>query len=909
MRLLNLVAYAAIAATGLIVTFTVQEQATTEYRYALEAYKEISGERATTAQRTVEDSLNQIYVNLRTISMLPSVRDIDRHGTNIDANARLSIQQIYNNLASSVEVSEVYIIPRDFQPDAYDPVTGKLELPIVMFDELITAFSPANPSTAAQAPRSHVSQPQEEIESFEFRQLQQQAAWFRTHYASAVSIVGMQVPFLASDEVVTCDNTIYNETLIEADRKGVAFSVPFYGADGNYKGMISAILRTGALRSLLPTQDLALVNSTNGFIAPSSKPGQQHASLEWASKGQPDPRLLFSRVLPVSAAGVQGPWKLWVGHANSDFLHSREVKRIKQDALLGNLITFCLTALGFALWTFTRWHREAQLAQWRDLSTAAIEGLAIYNGDKLVTSNSSFDRMVGLPTGASAGLELATVIEDADVRWRAHHNTDSPVEGELTQSSGRKVPVEMISRNIKYQGRPHRVLAIRDLRERKKAEEEIRFLALHDPLTKLANRVKLRDELTMAIARVKHGESFAVLCLDLDEFKQVNDTLGHPCGDKLLEAVASRLGSCVRKGDIVARLGGDEFAIIQAGVEQPAGATTLANRLIERISEPYVIDGQHMIIGASIGIALAPNDGEDADELLKNADLALYRAKSEGRRQFHLFEAGMDASVQDRRLLELDLRRALAQNQFEMFYQPLVCAASHRVTGFEALLRWRHPERGLVSPADFIPLAEQMGLMGSIGAWVLAQACRDAADWPDHVRVAVNISATQFKGRPLDLDVIAALGNSGLPASRLELEITETVLLENTEATLAMLGKLRELGIAIAIDDFGTGYSSLSYLSSFPFDKIKIDRSFTSGSAQNANATAVVRAVIGLGASLGISTLAEGVETQEQSEWLTSEGCEELQGFWFSRPLPASELHKLMAVDKGTMPASMREAG
>jgi predicted signal transduction protein with EAL and GGDEF domain len=365
-------------------------------------------------------------------------------------------------------------------------------------------------------------------------------------------------------------------------------------------------------------------------------------------------------------------------------------------------------------------------------------------------------------------------------------------------------------------------------------------------------------------------------------------------GDALLQAVSGRLRAFVRPTDIVARLGGDEFAIVQMLVDQPVGATSLAARLIREISEPYVVQGHQIVIGASVGIAVAPNDGTDPNRLLKNADLALYRAKEDGRGTYRFFEAAMDAKMQARRGLELQLRKALALGEFEVFYQPLINLETNRVSGCEALLRWRNPGRGLVPPGEFIPLAEEIGLINAIGGWVLKQACTEAAGWPEEIKVAVNLSPVQFKRGTVVLDVIAALGASGLPAHRLELEITETVLLQDTEATLSILNQLRALGAHISMDDFGTGYSSLSYLRKFPFDKIKIDQSFIRDLSDQPDSIAIVRAIAGLGSTLGIATTAEGVETDEQLEKVRAEGCTEVQGYLFGVPKPANELGALL---------------
>ena len=452
------------------------------------------------------------------------------------------------------------------------------------------------------------------------------------------------------------------------------------------------------------------------------------------------------------------------------------------------------------------------------------------------------------------------------------------------------------ARAVTYQDRQARLVAVIDVTERRRAEARISHMAHHDALTDLPNRLLFRERLDEALIRVRrHDESLAILCLDLDHFKDVNDTLGHPIGDKLLRQVSSRLRDCLRESDVVARLGGDEFAIIQTGIRTPEDASDFAIRLVDLVGEPYDIDGHHVIIGASVGIAVAPNDGDNPDRLLKNADMALYRAKGDGRGTFRFFEPEMDARVQARRALELDLRKALVAGEFEIYYQPLVNLREDAVTGFEALLRWKHPVRGMVSPADFIPLAEEIGLIVPLGEWVLRQACSQAATWPDHVKVAVNLSPVQFKSRNLLPAVMLALASSGLSAARLELEITESVLLSESEANLATLHQLRALGVRISMDDFGTGYSSLSYLRTFPFDKIKIDQSFVRELAANGDCMAIVRAVAGLGSSLGIPTTAEGVETNEQLEWLRSEGCTEVQGYLFSPPRPAEEIGRLLA--------------
>jgi diguanylate cyclase (GGDEF)-like protein len=434
-----------------------------------------------------------------------------------------------------------------------------------------------------------------------------------------------------------------------------------------------------------------------------------------------------------------------------------------------------------------------------------------------------------------------------------------------------------------------------DITERTRAEEKIRHMARHDSLSGLPNRAAFRDEMEQALKRVRRGQMIAVMCLDLDHFKNVNDTLGHVLGDKLLCAAANRLKDVVRETDMIARLGGDEFAVLQTSVEKPEAAGSLAQRIITAINQPYDLDGHQVVVSTSVGVAIAPHDGNTAEALLRNADMALYRAKSDGRSTYRYFEPEMDQQLQARRSLEIDLRDAVANGEFKLHYQPQVDAVTERITGCEALLRWDSPTRGMVPPSEFIPLAEEIGLIVPIGEWVLKQACCEAATWPEPVRVAVNLSPAQFKSRSVMQSVINALAVSGLDANRLELEITESVLLHDNEATLATLHQLRSFGIKISMDDFGTGYSSLSYLRSFPFDKIKIDRSFIKDISDKGDCAAIVKAVAGLGKGLGIATTAEGVETIEQLRQVRTEGCTEVQGYFFSAPQPADALHAYFA--------------
>ena len=431
-----------------------------------------------------------------------------------------------------------------------------------------------------------------------------------------------------------------------------------------------------------------------------------------------------------------------------------------------------------------------------------------------------------------------------------------------------------------------------DITERQRSEQQVAHMARHDALTDLPNRVLLRERLEHELKRVKRGECLAVLCLDLDQFKSVNDALGHPIGDELLKLVAERLRGCTREPDTVARLGGDEFAIIMTQMTQPTDAAALSKRIRESVIKPYQIEGHQIVTDISIGVSVAPFDAIEAEPLLRNADMALYGAKADGRGTYRFFEPEMNTRMKVRRELEMDLRKALVGKEFELHYQPLVNLQTNAVNGFEALLRWNHPKRGLVPPADFIPVAEETGLIIPLGEWVLKAACYEAVGWPDHIKVAVNLSPAQLSNRNLLNVVKGALAETGMPAHRLQLEITETVLLQDTFATLATLHELRKLGIQVALDDFGTGYSSLSYLRSFPFDKIKIDRSFIQDLSKGAEPRAIVEAVANLAKSLKMASTAEGVETHQQREMLQSIGCTEMQGYLFSRARPASEIRQ-----------------
>jgi diguanylate cyclase (GGDEF)-like protein len=537
-------------------------------------------------------------------------------------------------------------------------------------------------------------------------------------------------------------------------------------------------------------------------------------------------------------------------------------------------------------------------------------GLCMFDADhRLVICNAQYARMYGLPPEM---IEPGTRLEDI-LEYRRQHGMHpvNDAEGyfarklELATSGKESVDVSELSNgriiSILHHPMPDGgwVATHQDITEQRRHEAHIRHLARHDSLTDLPNRLAFGEAMETADQRIRRRERFAVLAVDLDHFKIVNDTLGHGIGDKVLAEVGARLRGCCREGDEVCRLGGDEFAVITGPLDAPRDAAAIAERIVSRMADAFEVDGHSIVIGASVGIAVAPGDGASSEALLKNADLALYRAKNGGRSAYHFFESGMDAALQERRTLELGLRQALANREFRLVFQPLFNLEEGRICCLEALVRWQHPERGTIPPSEFIPIAEDTGLIVPIGEWVMVEACRTAATWPEDVRVAVNLSTVQFRSRNLFNHIKTALAVSGLPAERLEIEVTESLLLADVEATITTLHQLRALGVRISMDDFGTGYSSLSYLRSFPFDKIKIDQSFVKDLSAKEDSRAIVSAVIGLGRSLGMSTTAEGVETEAQLDLVRRQGCTEVQGFLFSPPLPATAIAKLFAEHAG----------
>ncbi len=532
------------------------------------------------------------------------------------------------------------------------------------------------------------------------------------------------------------------------------------------------------------------------------------------------------------------------------------------------------------------------------------QGLVLYDASaRIIICNQRYIEMFGLsPEVVKQGCTMQRLIShrketgsfDGDVDEFCNAIIRNVSLGkstrQLTEAPGGRA-IEIVNQPLKGGGW---VATIEDITLRTRADEKIAHMAHYDALTDLSNRVLFRERLEQALKAIRPGEQLAVMYVDIDEFKSINDALGHAIGDELLKGVADRLRGCLKDTDVAARLGGDEFAVIQTAIKSQSETSHLVECIYAAIREPFECTGHLITTDASIGIALAPGDGLDLDQLLKNADLALYGAKGDGRRTYRFFEAGMDARAKARRSLELELRQAINDGSLEAYYQPVVTLDHGKVSCCEALLRWRHPERGMISPAEFIPIAEETGLINQLGHWVLHTACAEAVNWPDDIRVAVNVSPVQFKSQTLALNVAAALAASGLAASRLELEITEAVLIRDDEMALEVLHQLRALGVRIALDDFGTGYSSLSYLQRFPFDKIKIDRSFVRDIASAVASSSIVEAVVNIAAASNMTTTAEGVETEQQRELLRVLGCTEMQGYLFSPAIPAVEIRQLL---------------
>jgi diguanylate cyclase (GGDEF)-like protein len=777
------IVYLSVLVIGLAALLAVDSVSRWQLKTAWEKHLEKDKADLSDKAEVLSQKLDILYQNLRTIALLPSVGGLDRDHIQLSADGKAAIQQIYNNLNINVGVSEVYITPVAFNPDRLDPVTGKIEEPLHVFDELIVdggTHAKAENPFASKANSTQMIAGSTEVEIEEYRELHGQIAHFATHFPTRDKIRGFDFPVLSSEEVITCDNVIYNETHNDADRKGTLFAVPFYAHSGEMNGIISATIRSDVLNSLIPSEEgLSLIDPSG-----QSKSGKPLSALRTSEEFVPniwktDSNFVYGEVVEIAGHDPRGKWKLRFDEGAGDFYDSDDFK----------------TARSFAFWSF-----------------ASVLG-AIF---------------ICLTTIYRSGIRSAA----------------------------------------------------------------LRHRATHDPLTGLANRVLLEERLSKLLAAKDFSKKHTVFYLDLDKFKLVNDTLGHQIGDNVLIEATRRLRSCMTAEDFLARIGGDEFVMVLFDRRTDHHVSQVAQTVIAAMSQHMNVSGHDIVIGVSIGISNIAKDSKTPDEVLRHADLALFRAKAEGRGNFRYYEPAMDKAREERHQLELDLRTAVSRNQLVLHYQPILNLETSKICGYEALVRWNHPMRGMVPPQTFIPLAEEAGLINAIGEWVLKQACIDAKKMPVDTRIAVNLSPLQFRNPLLPFHVISALGISGLSPQRLELEITESVLLANDETSLSTLQQLRDLGVRIALDDFGIGYSSLGYLKTFEFDKVKIDRSFLDD-IENEKETVILKAITTLSTSLGMTTVAEGVETELQLDRVRSQGCTEVQGYFFSKPLPLAEALRL----------------
>ena len=659
-----------------------------------------------------------------------------------------------------------------------------------------------------------------------------------------------------------------------------------------------AFLHTdGTLMARIPRMDAMIGRKITIDNQPSTQP--EHYTLQVISPVDKVERIVAVRHMPsfpiiiTASTTVEAALKEW-----------RQLTRFLVGVgALGALVIAITLSLIIRQLTHQHWASRSKLALEKERFVTAVnnmtQGLLLFDaaGHLVMYNERYLDMFEGSRNVVKPGCTLRDLVQHRKDTGTFHGDVDAYCTGfmkEFERGAPGKILIETGRRTIEMRYQPLSqggwVTTAEDITERQRYEERISHMAHYDSLTNLPNRALFREHLERSLTAMKAGEHLAVLYIDIDEFKGVNDSLGHPVGDELLKSIAARLSSCAGPQDFVARLGGDEFAVYRPGAGNRDDVLPLVRKIHDAIRRPAECLGHHVIVDASIGIALASSEMRDLDQLVKNADLALYEAKSGGRRTYRFFEPAMEERANARRTGEIELRKAIRQGELEVHYQPIVDFKTDTAVGCEALIRWRHPERGMISPAHFIPVAEDTGLINEIGEWVLRSACATAATWPAHATIAVNVSPVQFREPGFALKVVGALAASGLAANRLELEVTETVLINDDETTLAALNELRTLGVRIALDDFGTGYSSLSHLQRFPFDKIKIDRSFVRNVAWSKDSVAIVRAVVDIAGVRSITTTAEGVETVEQKEALRTLGCGQMQGYLFSAARPAAEI-------------------
>jgi diguanylate cyclase (GGDEF)-like protein len=782
-------AYAGVMCVALIAASSLHQLTDWQIQGAWKKYQQTKTSELQSKASDVSKRLDALYHGLRTISLLPSIRNIQKDNVLVAQDSIKATEQIYNTLNSEIGLSEIYIVAAPFNHGRFNLKTGRLESPQLVFDQLTSENSKAKKSINLFAELQSdqfkpIAESLTQVEDEEYSQLEEQVGVYQSKFGTLDKIHGVDIPILNSPEIITCDNHVFATTHSDPDRRGLLFSVPFYNEAGIFKGVVSATILNSSIASLINSPGFSLVDPSLKYFmgekSNSAVPLTDFQPTLFQSRNQES----FLTTSSIATTNPFGAWSLNYDLKVADFYKSGDFRSIRS----------------FAFWSYC------------SLLAATLFG-------------------------------LGTVLS-------------------IAQRTAR-----------------------------------LRKAATHDALTDLPNRVLFEEKLQDHIDNHKPGTGHAVFFLDLDKFKTVNDTLGHHVGDLVLVKAAQRLSKCLRKGDVLARIGGDEFVVLLSGLDGADAAINLAVRMTRSISKAMDIEGHEISIGTSIGIDFVRNKEVSPSEVLRHADLALFRAKAEERGSFRFYEPAMDAAREERRMLEGDLRQALARKEFVLHYQSIVNAKTSKVVGCEALLRWMHPKLGLVPPMSFIPLAEETGLINAIGEWVLKQACLDAVSLPSHVRMAVNLSPIQFRNPSLALQVVTALNNAGLAPNRLELEVTESLLLNQDDNVKNILKQLNTLGVRIALDDFGVGYSSLGYLKDFSFDKIKIDRAFMKD-IENAKDSAILRAITDLSNSLGVTTVAEGVETASQLQKVREQGCTEVQGFYFSKPVPIATLLENQPVRK-----------
>ncbi|MBE9502572.1 MAG: EAL domain-containing protein [Proteobacteria bacterium] len=910
---------------------------------ALVNHRAVSHEKTRLLADQLEVAFRNIYEGLRTTARLPGVRQIGRYPANFGGNSKKTVQEIYNNLYSNISLSELYIVPLDFDPDNVDAVTGKGEEPIAHFDELISGRTE---ETANRKDRPTLTSI-EVVEIFEYLEMKKQLNWMSATYPLEKDVSGISHPAIWSQEVITCDNSRLDPTSVDdKDRSGIIGSVPFYDDEGKLIGMVSGVILTTVLRELLPERNYALQNlSYNYFVAP-EPPGLMTQSWPWIEQGIEDPNLFYSEIFPLEIRDDLGVWEIWAGQPNEIFWSSPDVITARTFTTIAIVVTCLLSISAMVFVNLVRRSHSIE-EQNVELENEIQERKRVE--EALIESQERFNLAV---QGAQGGIWDWHLKDDKvfySSRWKTMLGYEEKEIGDQPESWFDLVHVddlkafraridEHLEGVLPYLEHTYRIrkkdgsyrwvlcrgLAVRDaekkayriagsqldVTEHKEAEDKLLYDTMHDSLTELPNRAQLMTRLEIAILRAKRSPDylFAVMFLDLDHFKLINDSLGHLAGDKMLKEAASRLSSSVRSSDMatrsknefLARLGGDEFTILCEELHDASNALMIAERIQSSLTKPFIIEGQEITTSVSIGIAFSKTGYSKAEDILRDADSAMYSAKKAGRARYAIFDEKLHKEAIKQLTLRNDLRRSIENEDFVLNYQPIVNLKSGDITGFEALVRWRHPEKGLIPPNDFIPAAEETGLIVPLGEWVLREACRQMHLWNSQPTtetpkyVSVNLASKQFSATDVAELTKSILEETGMSPQHLKLEITESEIMENPQAVSETLLKLKEMGVHLFLDDFGTGYSSLSYLHKFPIDVLKVDRSFVNRIDEKGEATDMVTSIAFLSQNIGLKTVAEGIETKEQLAVLRELSFDYGQGYLFSKPLPANEVESFL---------------